>query len=63
MHTLNTHQIETSSMVGNSDDVENLADVILANGDSLQERIERVDVETESTCSTGQMRDLLGLSH
>jgi|GEM_PF-6187646 len=33
---------------------------VLANGDSLEERVEMVDVTEVDTCSTDEMRDRLG---
>jgi len=33
----------------------------LANGDTLAERLEKVDVEESETCSTDEMRERLGL--
>lgn len=33
----------------------------LANGDSLSERVDAVNIEQEDTCSTDEMRELLGL--
>ncbi|XGI84723.1 hypothetical protein ACEU6E_10875 (plasmid) [Halorutilales archaeon Cl-col2-1] len=33
----------------------------LANGDTVSERVEKVDIDEEDTCSTDEMRELLGL--
>lgn len=42
-------------------DVDLSEDPALGNGDSLSERVENVDVESEETCDTDEMRDLLDL--
>ena len=36
-------------------------DVEFGNGDTLAERLEKVDIESHETCSTEEMRKLLGL--
>ena len=36
-------------------------DAELGNGDTLAERLEKVDVETDETCSTEELRERLGL--
>jgi len=33
----------------------------LGNGDRLRERLENIDIESADTCSTDEMRELLGL--
>lgn len=42
-------------------DVDLSEDSTLGNGDTLSERMEKVDIESEETCDTDEMRDLLGL--
>ena len=36
-------------------------DAELGNGDTLAERLEKVDIESDETCSTEEMRKRLGL--
>lgn len=36
-------------------------DAELGNGDSLTERLENLDIETDETCSTEEMRERLDL--
>ena len=36
-------------------------DAELGDGDTLAERLEKVDIESHETCSTEEMRKLLGL--
>lgn len=35
--------------------------VVLGNGDTLEERVEKIDLDEEETCSTDEMRDRLDL--
>ncbi|WP_162224246.1 hypothetical protein [Halorussus salinus] len=42
-------------------DVDSSEDPTLGNGDDLSERVEKIDVESEETCDTDEMRELLDL--
>jgi hypothetical protein len=42
-------------------DIDLADDPVLGNGDRLSERVEKVDVESEETCDTDEMRELLGI--
>jgi hypothetical protein len=44
-----------------ADSKEQADDEILGNGDTLEERLDAVDLEDEETCSTEEMRERLGL--
>ncbi|ATW88294.1 hypothetical protein halTADL_1531 [Halohasta litchfieldiae] len=41
--------------------VEHTEEGELANGDTIQDRLEKLDLEEDETCSTDEMRERLGL--
>lgn len=42
-------------------DADSETDVELGNGDTLAERIERVDLDADATCSIDELRERLGV--
>lgn len=42
-------------------DVDGDLDEELGNGDTVAERVENINLDSEETCSTDEMREMLGL--